>query len=144
MSKAIFLDTSGWLAVLSERDARHEAATDAYHAVLNDGRGLVTTNLVVAEMHILLVGRRGVSAGLRFLDAVSADPTHEVIFATSELHRTALDEWLRPYGDHDLSLANAVSFATMKELNIGQALALDRHFEIAGFELMPSATATAR
>ena len=140
----MFLDTSGWLAVLSECDARHEAATEVYHDVLKDGRGLVTTNLVVAEMHILLVRRRGVSAGLRFLDALGADPTHEVVFATPELHRTALDEWLRPYGDHDLSLADAVSFATMKELKIGQALALDRHFEIAGVELMPSATATER
>jgi len=140
MSRRVFLDTSGWLAVLSERESLHQAALDAYRAVLETGRGFVTTNLVVAEMHVLLVRHRGPAAGIRLLDALMQDPTHEVRYANRALERQAVDRWLRPYGDHRFSLTDAVSFETMREERVTEALALDTHFEIAGFSTLPIAS----
>ncbi len=140
MSRRVFLDTSGWLAVLSELEAHHMEALDAYRDVLAAGRGFVTTNLVVAEMHVLLVRHRGSDAGIRLLDALKHDPTHEISYVTPELERQAIDRWLRSYSDHRFSLTDAVSLEVMRAERIGEALALDNHFRIAGLEMLPNLT----
>ena len=49
----------------------------------------------------------------------------------------AVDRWLRRFADQQLSMADAVSFEVMRERGIRQALALDEHFTLAGFELVP-------
>lgn len=138
MSRRVFLDTSGWLAAISERESLHEDALDAYRGVLSAGRGFVTTNLVVAEMHVLLSRHRGAAAGIQLLDALAQDPAHEVRYVTSELEREAIDRWLRPFGDQRFSLTDAISFETMRTNRIGEALALDRHFLAAGFRTLPA------
>ena len=134
---ALFLDTSGWFAALSPKEAHHKEARAAYVAHLEQGDRLVTTNLVVAEMQILLTRFRGSDEGLRFLDSLYQDPTHEVVFADRDLERAAVDRWLRRFREHKLSLADAVSFEVMRTRRMKRALALDAHFEAAGFELVP-------
>jgi predicted nucleic acid-binding protein len=132
-----FLDTSGWFAALSPRETKHRAAHAAYREWIGTGTRLVTTNLVVAEMQILLVRARGTEEGVRFIDSLHHDPTHEVVFVDRELERTAVDRWLRRFRDQRLSLADAVSFEVMRSRRIRQALTLDDHFGVAGFELVP-------
>jgi len=135
--KAAFLDTSGWFAALSPKEAKHRAALATYRRWIGDGVALVTTNLVVAEMHILLSRFRGADEGLRFLDALYQDASHEVVFVDRDLERAAVDGWLRRFGDQRLSLADAVSFEVMRARHLRRALALDEHFALAGFELAP-------
>jgi predicted nucleic acid-binding protein len=137
MSRRVFLDTSGWLAAISERESFHQETLDAYREVLSAGRGFVTTNLVVAEMYVLLSRFRGAAAAIQLLDALEQDPAHEVRYVTRELERQAVDRWLRPYGDHRFSLTDAISFETMRAERVGEAFALDRHFRIAGFSTLP-------
>ena len=135
--KPIFLDTSGWFAALSPKEAMHGPARIAYTKWIEGGRQLVTTNLIVAEMQILLSRFRGADEGLRFLDSLYQDASHHVVFVDRDLERVAVDRWLRRYTDQRLSLADAVSFEVMKTRSIRQALALDEHFALAGFELVP-------
>ncbi len=132
----VFLDTSGWLAAVSEREPQHREILEAYQRVLHSGGRFVTTNLVVAEMHILTVRHRDTAAGIRLLDELHRDPTHEVRYADRDVERTAIDRWLRPFADHRFSLTDAVSFELMRAEGIREALALDKHFEIAGFQLL--------
>ncbi len=136
MSSA-FLDTSGWFAALSPKESQHRASIATYRAWIESGTHLITTNLVVAEMQILLSRFRGADEGLRFLDSLYQDPTHSVFFVDRELERAAVDGWLRRFRDLKLSLTDAVSFEVMRSRRIRQALALDEHFERAGFETMP-------
>ena len=135
--KAAFLDTSGWFAALSPKESAHKAALAAYREWIEGGAQLVTTNLVVAEMRILMMRFRGPAEGLRFLDTLYQDATHEVVFVSRDLERGAIDGWLRRFKDQPLSLADAVSFEVMRARRIRKALALDEHFELAGFEVVP-------
>ena len=132
-----FLDTSGWFAALSPKEARHRAALAAYRSLIESKARLVTTNLVVAEMQILVSLFRGAAEGVRFLDSLYQDPSHEVVFVDRDTERTAVDRWLRRYTGQRLSLADAVSFEVMKARRLRHALALDTHFELVGFELLP-------
>ena len=134
---AAFLDTSGWFAALSPKETKHRAAHAKYREWLEQGIELVTTNLVVGEMQILVSRFRGADEGLRFLDSLYQDPTHEVVFVDRDLERAATDRWLRTYRDHPLSLADAASVEVMRSRRIRQALALDEHFDLAGFERVP-------
>lgn len=133
----LFLDTSGWLAALSPRESRHDAALAVYRAGIQRGDRLVTTNLVLAEMQILVSRARDAGEALRFLDAVYADPSHEVVHVSRELERAAIDRWLRRFADQRLSLADATSFEVMREQRIRQVLTLDAHFALAGFHPLP-------
>lgn len=132
-----FLDTSGWLAALSPKEARHRPALAAYRGLIARKARLVTTNLVVAEMQILISRFRGAAEGVRFLDSLYQDATHEVVFVDRDIERVAVDRWLRRFTDQRLSLADATSFEVMKAMRLRQVLALDTHFELAGFELIP-------
>ena len=138
MSRSVFVDTSGWLASASSRENHHAAVATVYDDLVSRRVRLVTTNLVVAEMHILTVREVGPAAGCRLLDAIYADPLYTVISVSRELESAATDRWLRPYSDHRFSLADAVSFEVMRTERIGEALALDHHFEVAGYKLLPA------
>ncbi len=133
----LFLDTSGWFTALSARESRHRAAAAAYREQLVGGHLCVTTNLVVAEMQLLIGRVRGTAAALGFLDRLYGDPSHQVVFVDRDLERSAADRWLRRSSDQRLSLTDAVSFEVMRDRRISRALTLDRHFVVSGFERVP-------
>ncbi|HEX5385786.1 MAG TPA: PIN domain-containing protein [Gemmatimonadales bacterium] len=137
MNGALFLDTSGWFAALSRRESSHAGARAAYADQVRRGGALITTAPVLAEMHILLLELGGPAMALRFLDGVATDPTHEVIDVGRDLRLAAVERWLRRFTDQDLSLTDAMSFEVMRQRRLRRALALDRHFAVAGFELVP-------
>jgi predicted nucleic acid-binding protein len=138
VSRSVFLDTSGWLAAVGDRERHHVEASSAYDDLVERRVRLVTTNLVVAEMHILTARERGAVAGCALLDAMYADPLYSVITVTRELESEAVDRWLRPYRDHKFSLADATSFEVMRRERINEALSVDHHFEVAGYKLIPA------
>lgn len=133
----VFLDTSGWFAALSPKEALHGPALNAYRGWIEAGVPLVTTNLVVAEMQVLLSRFRGGGEGLRFLGSLYQDAAHDVVFVDRDLERAAVDRWLRRFADQRLSLTDAVSFEVMRLRRIRTALALDEHFRMAGFAPVP-------
>ena len=138
----VFVDTSAWFRfVVAGRsaavEAEHAAVRAAFEDLLHRGTRLVTTNLVVAETHQLLLIRTDRRAARAFLGAFPA-PGVEVVRVGEEHERRAVEEWLDRYGGQNFSLTDAVSFAVMTERRIGRALALDRHFATAGFEVLPS------
>lgn len=137
MSRVCFLDTSAWYAMLRPQEEHHSAVQSCYESELQAGSRFVTTNLILAEMHALMTRHRSPTDGLRFLDTMRRDPTHSVVYSTADLEREATDRWLRPFGDQQFSLADAVSFEVMRQERLTVAFALDRHFRTAGYELIP-------
>jgi predicted nucleic acid-binding protein len=60
-----------------------------------------------------------------------------VVHSTRELEQAAERNWLARYADQDFSFTDAVSFAVMADRRIRDALALDRHFAVAGYSIGP-------
>ncbi len=132
----LFVDTSAWFALADRASPHHHAVVAALQDALSDHRRLVTTNLVVAETHALLMRRISQAAALRFLEEVVMPPI-DVVLSTPELEEAAVTDWLRQFRDHPFSFADAVSFALMRDRKINEALTLDHHFQIAGFAMLP-------
>jgi predicted nucleic acid-binding protein len=130
----LFVDTSGWYPLALRSSPDHQAVADALRRHVTAGARIVTSNLVVAETHVLLRRRVGRSAATAFVHGVG-EPPNVVVYATPDLEAAAVRDWLDRFDDQAFSLTDAVSFAIMTERRIGTALALDRHFRVAGFQL---------
>jgi len=137
-SPAVFLDTSAWLSALNPREQHHERARDAYESLLKERVPLLTTNLIVAEMHILIARGRGPQGALDFLDALDTDLRHEVVYVDRELEVEAVDRWIRGHPGVRLSLADATALELTRRRRVRKALALDAHFAIAGLQTIPA------
>ena len=136
MPAEVFVDTSAWYEIATGEGARAGATRKALKARISAGARVVTTNLVLAESHALLVKRKGRAIALRFLNGIIAAPG-AVVVVSPDQQAMAIRDWLVPYDDRDFSFADAVSFAVMKSRGIREALTLDHHFAVAGFVATP-------
>ncbi len=134
MAPELFVDTSAWYPLVDRSAPGHARLAAVLRERITDGWTLVTTNLVLAESHALIMRRIGNEPALSFLLDVRAAP-NIVEFSTPEREERAERDWLARYRDQAFSLTDAVSFTVMAERGIGEALALDRHFATAGFVL---------
>lgn len=136
MSRAVFLDTSAWFAALSPRDEWHAAGFRLYTTATRAGLTIVTTTLVLAEVQSLLLRWRGPDIGRRFLAAAFATPSHWIVAPDLDITRSATERWIDGFADQSFSLCDAVSFEIMRRERLTHALAFDRHFTAAGFNVI--------
>lgn len=136
MEPEIFVDAGAWIAISDSGDQHHPAGVALLPELFKQYRLLVTTNLVVAEVYVLIRRRGGGSAALKFLQTVQQSNRILKICADAAQDAEA-EKILRQYADRDFSLVDAVSFAVMRERRISTAFAFDRHFVTAGFALVP-------
>jgi predicted nucleic acid-binding protein len=133
----LFVDTGAWYALAIPKDPAHARLAGALRERVARGVRGVTTNLVVAETHALLLRRVGRGPAEAFARVV-VGPSSLIGTSTPEREAAALDEWIGRFGEQDFSFADAVSFAVMAERGIREALAQDRHFATAGFVVVPA------
>lgn len=136
MAAEVFVDATIWYGAADPRRVEHMVSAQVLRDAVQEGRRLVTTNLVIAEAHALLLNRVHRSVALAFVRTVRKPP-NVVVHSTPELEDRALVEWIERYHDQSFSLADAVSFAVMADRGIEEALTLDRHFAAAGFRMAP-------
>jgi len=129
---SIFVDSSAWIAFFSARDQHHAQADRAFRRTAEAKRLLLTTNLVLAEIHRLLLYRAGIKAAGAALDRIEASPMVKIEFAGAGHHHAARI-WLKQVSQHPISYADAVSFAVMEASGCKEALTFDHHFSLAGF-----------
>jgi predicted nucleic acid-binding protein len=128
-----YVDSGGWIALLSRRDRHHAEATRVFRAVVRRHTALVTSNLVLAEVHRLLLFRAGIQAALAAVERITRIDRLSVEFVTAAHHAAAL-EWIRRFADQPFTYADATSFAVMAGRRCRHVIGFDRHFQIAGFE----------
>ncbi len=130
----MFVDTSGWASVLDRRQARHEAASAILKAAHGEGRIVVTTGFVLAELTALLTSPLRVPRPrqIAFLRDIRAASWVEVVPIDADLEAASWDLWAaRP--DKAWSLVDCSSFVVMERRGLAEALTTDGHFEQAGY-----------
>ena len=136
MAAELFVDTSAWFPAVVATHPDHRRIAAQLTERVRGRQRIVTTNLVVAETHALLLHRVHRSAALRFVATVRQKP-NLVVASTPELEDHAVSRWLAKFDDQDFSMCDAVSFAVMSARGINEALTLDHHFATAGFRVVP-------
>lgn len=92
----------------------------------------MTTNLVIAEIHRLILHRVGAAAALQALNRIESSPRVSIVFAGGT-HHTDGRAWLARLPECRLTYTDAVSFAVMKDLRCDGFLSFDADFVAAGF-----------
>jgi predicted nucleic acid-binding protein len=136
MARRVFVDTSGWYALIDRRDAGHDSTRGTVEHLIRDGARLVSTDYVVDESCTLAKARAGPEAALRLLDLLNGTAALDLEWIGAERFDRA-EVVFRKYRDHALSFTDCTSFAVMRELRIREAITRDGHFSVMGFELLP-------
>ncbi len=128
----LFVDSSAWIALFSARDQHHAEADALFRDALTRRARLITTNLVVAEIHRLLLFRAGAQAASAALDRLESSTALTLLFPADD-HHDAARGWLRRLAERRLSYIDAVSFAVMTASRCRNVLTFDQDFVFAGF-----------
>ena len=130
------VDTGALLALSRRKDQYHARAVDIAERHLGAGGQFVGTTLILAEFHSHLLYLRGSTEARVAVSVLLDDPVHDWLAVSPDLQREAVVRWLARYPDQTFSLIDAVSFEVMRRHKVTHAFAFDRHFAVAGFELL--------
>ncbi len=81
-SRRVFVDTSAYDAATIERDSRHAMVGATIERLVRDRRRLDTTNVVLAELHALVLTRGSAAAALRALERIRSSASTTVVRVT--------------------------------------------------------------
>jgi uncharacterized protein len=135
----VFVDTSGWIALLSRDDRLHDRALARYDELTTDGSRFLTNNYVVDETATRLRYGLGLTAALGFrqmaLDAVSS---RRLRIAWVD-EKAEAEAWgiLEQYRDVKLSLTDAVCAVTARAARVTEVFGCDSDFAALGFVVLP-------
>ncbi len=132
MANEIFIDTSGFFAMLSKDDNRHAAAAKAIADARKRKRGFVTTDYVLDETATLFKARRKTHLLARFFERLDLSRACRIEWTDSERFHEVRIDFLK-HADKDWSFTDCLSFAVMSRLRLRDALTKDGHFREAGF-----------
>jgi predicted nucleic acid-binding protein len=130
------MDTSGWTACADAADPSHDRCREVRDSALKAGRTLVTTNFVVNETLTLLRIRLGLDAAERWWQQVDASTRLRWERIDSDRFEKARVLFFQ-YRDKDFSFTDCTSFVVMRQTRLTHAIATDRHFRQAGFQILP-------
>jgi predicted nucleic acid-binding protein len=127
--KAIFADTSFYIALFNSRDKNHQKAKQFAAEYEGD---VLTSAWIVIELANNLCRTSNRSLFVTLYHEISDDPRVTIIPLSSRLHEEGISLYIeRP--DKDWSLTDCISFLIMHEHDIKEAATTDHHFEQAGF-----------
>jgi uncharacterized protein len=131
----VFLDTSYAVALSARTDENHKRAVELAEELEISGARFVTTRAVLLEIGNALAKLRHRTAAVRLLDALENDPKVEIVPASDELYRRALEIY-RNRVDKEWGLIDCMSFVVMSNQRLNDVLTADNHFQQAGFRTL--------
>lgn len=137
MSRSIFLDTHGWLAVLNATEALHAQALALWLELMRQGNQVVLTDWVIAETGNGLARSGTKNRFAQVVQEMMEAPSVEVVVVDHDLLRRALSSYAK-YTDNTWGLVDCASFIVMQERGITEAFTSDHDFEQAGFTCLLS------
>jgi len=133
MKTDIFVDTSGFYALLVAKDPQHAKAAVLLKKAAGTNTRFVTTDYILDETATLLKARgMGHLLDLFFAD-ITASRACRTLWTDSTHFAQARDYFLQ-HKDKGYSFTDCVSFCAMRTEGLQRALTTDAHFRQAGFE----------
>lgn len=132
MAAEIFIDTSGFYALLVRGDDQYDHAQDIMRKAAKKKLRFVTTDYVLDKTATLLMARGCATVIPALFHSVSASKACRVIWMETERFEKTKNSFIKNM-ENRWSFTDCFSFIVMKELRLREALSKDAHFRSAGF-----------
>jgi uncharacterized protein len=132
----IFIDTGAFLARFLRNDQHHRSAVAVWEKLASNRENCVTSNFVLDETFTLLGRRAGYGFAVQRAKNIYASKSLTICRPDREDEINAL-QFFGKYADQHVSFTDCLSFVLMKREKINRAFSFDRHFELAGFHVIP-------
>lgn len=133
MDSDIFIDTSGFYAVVVSGDSAHEEAVGVFEDASKHSRRFVTTDYVLDETATLLRAHGYAHLLPELFHSVLDSDVCRVEWMDARRFR-ATWQYFQRRNDQEWSFTDCFSFWLMGKLELREALTKDGHFEHAGFK----------
>ncbi|MEX2170972.1 MAG: PIN domain-containing protein [Pirellulales bacterium] len=137
MSRSLFLDTNGWIALLNATEELHEQADERWIELGLLGYRVVLTDWVIAETGNGLARSQAKTHFADALDQFWQSPVVDIVVVDQALIVRATDHYRR-YSDKTWGLVDCASFIVMQDRGMTEAFTSDRDFQQAGFTCLLS------
>jgi len=135
--KALFVDTSAFVALTHSKDGHHGAAKRLLRSLSKRRRPLVTSTDVLDETVTLVRYRLGHDVAVRVGESLLRSEWCRLIDVDESTRLAAWQLFVR-YSDQTWSLTDCTSFALMHAMHLSEAFTFDRQdFHTAGFAVLP-------
>ena len=132
MGSEIFIDTSGFYALLVRGDDQHDRAVDFMQQAAERRGRFVTTDYVLDETATLFMARGSSKLLPRLFERVFGSKACRVIWMDGDRFEKTRQLFLKNV-KRRWSFTDCASFTVMRELRLREALTKDAHFKAAGF-----------
>jgi predicted nucleic acid-binding protein len=132
MANEIFVDTSGFYALLVKSDDRHAQADGHLRKAQRKKRQFVTSDYILDETATLLKTRGHSRLLNSFFDVVLSSKACRIEWTDADQFDATCQFFLK-HSDQEWSFTDCLSFQLMRDLRLREALTKDGHFHEAGF-----------
>lgn len=131
-----YIDTSALVALAVRADKNHKVALGFLKQAVRGGSRFVLGRPVLIEYLDGVTKRVGKQQAIEQMRLIDSSAVMRIEKETEEDHVRARELFLR-YDDQRIDLTDSLSFAIMERLELREAFAFDRDFEIHGFQRLP-------
>ena len=132
----IFIDTGAFIARYLSHDQYHPKALAAWNKIREDREVCYTSNFVLDETFTLLGRRAGYDFAVQRAKNIYASKLLTILRPDQSDEIKSLT-YFSKYADHLISFTDCISFVLMGREKIKRVFTFDRHFEWAGFAVIP-------
>ena len=131
----IFIDSGALVARYARRDQYHQRALKTWGRIDSSGEACFTTNFVLNEAFTLLARRAGYDFAAAKARSIYESRRFRVLRPVEEDELSAL-QLFEKYADQSIGFADCVSFVLMRKSRLKRVFTFDRHFALAGFDIV--------
>ena len=135
MKENIFVDTSGWLALVNKRDSWHKKAKDIRQKLIEQRCVFWVSDYVIVEIANSLSRLQFRKIAVNLIDSILKSKELTLVRIDSEFFNASW-KFYKERQDKEWSLTDCTSFTLMSRYEIKTAFTNDHHFEQAGFRIL--------
>jgi predicted nucleic acid-binding protein len=135
MANEVFVDTSGFYAMLAKGDDKHGIVQRVLREARRRKRGFLTTDYVLDETATLLKARGFVHVLPTFFEKLDGSRAFRIEWTDADRFQDVRAFFFK-HADQAWSFTDCLSFRVMTHFRLRDALTKDAHFVHAGFKAL--------
>jgi predicted nucleic acid-binding protein len=134
--RKIFIDTGAYLSYYHKKDTHHQKSVETWKNITQVTKNrLITTHHIIDELATLLGRKKDYQYAAGKIKKIFN--SNCIIERTHEIDERMALELFEKYADQQISFTDCLSFVVMQQQNIQTVFTFDKHFQYAGFEVIP-------